>query len=62
MSSEHFYRQHSNSKIRLNYKKHPKGCFFFAFLFFKYLLVYQQFSPSPIGTHALDFAASSAIF
>ena len=61
MSSEHFYRQLSNSKICLNSKKHPKGCFFLFFLFL-YLLVYQQFSPSPIGTHVLDFAASSAIF
>ena len=32
------------------------------YLYFKkFKFFYQQFSPSPIGTHALDLAASSAI-
>ena len=51
-------------KFFLKNKKAKKntltGVFFSLFLFKKFLVFYQQFSPSPIGTQTLDFAASSA--
>ena len=54
-----FYKLHLSSKSpKSKIKKALNKRFFF--LANKYN--YQQFSPSPIGIHAVDLAASSAIF
>ena len=62
ISLEQFYKQHLNSNLDLGNKKKKNDPFFVFFFFFFKNFFYQQFSPSPIGIQALDFAASSAIF
>ena len=62
MFLEHLFKLHLNSKYSEQIKNTRKGVFFWDFYILKIFSFYQQFSPSPIGTQVLDFAASSAIF